>query len=78
MERIPSEKERLMKESVVIAEKAIVQNPKDAPSHFILAQNAMDKKDWNTALAEMNKAIIDFSAVAEVNIGKLDKALKQE
>ena len=76
---IPSEKERLMKESVVIAEKAIVQNPKDAPSHFILAQNAMDKKDWNTALAEMNKAISGDpnNYLYYYNLGKIQYSLKK-
>ena len=33
------------------------------------------RSEADHANAEMNKAIIDFSAVAEVNIGKLDKAL---
>ena len=68
-----------MKEAVSKAESAIVQDPKDASSHFILAQNAMNKKDWNTALSEMKKAINgDPSNYSYYyNLGKVQYSLKK-
>ena len=51
------EKERLFNEAVNMAKMALKDNPNDANSHYILSQEATNKKDWNTALTELTKAI---------------------
>ena len=35
-----------------MANLALKDNPNDANSHYILSQEATNKKDWNTALTE--------------------------
>ena len=53
----PEKKQQLMNNAVAMAQKAIKSDPKDAGAHYILAQNALDNKDYNTALAEMKAAV---------------------
>ena len=53
----PEKKSQLMNNAVAMAQKAIKADPKDAGAHYILAQNALDNKDYNTALAEMKAAV---------------------
>lgn len=52
-----SEKEKLMAKAVEMAKKAISENPKDSVAHYILAQDALSRKDYNTALTELKAAI---------------------
>jgi len=52
-----AEKQKLMEQAVAMAQKAIADNPKDSSSHYILAQDAMNKKKWDIAINELNKAI---------------------
>lgn len=52
-----AEKEKLMAKAVEMAKKAIKDNPKDSNSHYILAQDAINKKDYNTAVTELKSAI---------------------
>lgn len=51
------EKEQLFAEAVNMAKMVLKENPNDATSHYILSQEATNKKDWNTALTELTKAI---------------------
>ncbi|MCQ2575678.1 MAG: tetratricopeptide repeat protein [Treponema sp.] len=53
----PEKKAELMREAVSLAEKALASNPKDAGAHYIIAQNSINNKDYNTALAEMTAAV---------------------
>lgn len=52
-----ADKDKLMNQAVQMAEKAVKDNPNDASSHYILAQNAAGNKDYNLAINELNKAI---------------------
>ena len=52
-----AKKQQLMNNAVAMAQKAVQTNPKDAGAHYILAQDALDKKDYNTALKEMKAAV---------------------
>ena len=49
----PDKKAQLMNNAVAMARKAIESDPKDAGAHYIIAQNALDNKDYNTALKEI-------------------------
>lgn len=51
------EKKVLMDKAVDLARKVIQENPKDAPSHYILAQEAANKKDYTTGLSELKLAV---------------------
>lgn len=53
----PEEKQQLMNNAVAMAQRAIQSNPKDAGAHYILAQNALENKDYNKALEEMKAAV---------------------
>lgn len=60
-----------------MAQKAIASDPKDAASHYIIAQNAMDNKDYNTALKEM-KAAVEYDPnnyLYWYNLGKIQYTL---
>lgn len=57
-----SEKTRLMEKAVSIAKEVISQNPKDSPSHYILAQDAINKKDYDLALKELKDAVQNASS----------------
>ncbi|MCR4954331.1 MAG: tetratricopeptide repeat protein [Treponema sp.] len=50
-------KKELMNQAVETAKKTLELNPDDPTSHYILAQDALDKKDFELALKEMNKAV---------------------
>lgn len=52
----PANKEKLMNQAVSYAKEVIEKNPNDAASHNILAQDALNKKDYNTALKELQAA----------------------
>lgn len=57
-----SEKNRLMEEAVSIAKEVIAQNPKDSPAHYILAQDAINKKNYDLALKELKEAVQNASS----------------
>lgn len=50
-------KKELMIQAVDTAKKTLELNPDDPAAHYILAQDALDKKDFELALKEMNKAV---------------------
>lgn len=52
-----SEKQRLREEAVEMAKKVIAENPNDAAARYILAQDAMAKKDYNLALNQLKAAV---------------------
>lgn len=49
----PAEKEKLMRQAVNYANTVINQNPNDAQAHNILAQNALNNKDYANAEKEL-------------------------
>ena len=53
----PEKKQQLMNNAVAMAQRAIQSNPKHAAAHYILAQNALENKDYNKALEEMKAAV---------------------
>lgn len=57
-----AEKKQLMEEAVSMAKKVIAENPKDSPSHYILAQDAISKKDYDTGLKELKLAVQNASS----------------
>lgn len=77
----PTEKERLMNQAVNYANNVINQNPNDAAAHNILAQNAMDKKDYNTALKEFQAAANQKEDINRYlyyyNLGKVQYIMKK-
>ncbi len=77
----PAEKEKLMNQAVNYANSVINQNPNDAAAHNILAQNALDKKDYNTALKELQEAASVKEDVNRYlyyyNLGKVQYILKK-
>lgn len=77
----PAEKERLMGQAVNYANKVINQNPNDAAAHNILAQNALDNKDYNTALKELESATSVKDDINRYlyyyNLGKVQYILKK-
>ena len=73
----PSKKAQLMNNAVAMARKAIEADPKDPVAHYILAQDALDKKDYNTALKEM-KAAVEYDPnnyLYWYNLGKIQYTL---
>lgn len=52
----PAEKEKLMNQAVNYANNVINQNPNDAQAHNILAQNALNNKDYAKAEKELSLA----------------------
>lgn len=52
----PSDKDKLMKEAVKHAQEAVNKNPNEAAAHNIIAQDAINRKDYNTALRELQAA----------------------
>ena len=70
----PAKKQQLMNNAVAMAQKAIKADPKDAAAHYIIAQNALDNKDYNTALAEM-KAAVQY--LYWYNLGKIQYTLSK-
>lgn len=75
----PEKKNELMKDAVAMAQKAISVNNKDAGSHYIIAQNACDNKDYNTALKEM-KAAVEYDPnnyLYWYNLGKIQYILNK-
>ena len=75
----PVKKQQLMNNAVAMAQKAIAANPKDAAAHYILAQDALDKKDYNKALSEM-KAAVEYDPnnyLYWYNLGKIQYTLKK-
>ncbi len=50
---------RLKLEAVELAQKAVEVNPSDAAAYYILAQDAVDKKDYEKACANLKKAILN-------------------
>lgn len=52
----PVEKDKLMNQAVSYANNVINQNPNDAQAHNILAQNALNKKDYANAEKELSQA----------------------
>lgn len=77
----PAEKEKLMNQAVNYANNVINQNPNDAAAHNILAQNALAKKDYNTALKELQEAASVKEDVNRYlyyyNLGKVQYILKK-
>lgn len=51
------EKQRLLNEAVEMAKKALEENQNDSGAHYVMAQDALNKKDWKLALSELNKAV---------------------
>ena len=72
-------KKRLMKEAVEMAKKAVADNPKDATAHYILAQNALNNNDLNTALEEMKAAVNydPYNYLYYYNLGKIQYTQKK-
>lgn len=52
----PNDKDKLLKEAVKHAQNALKDNPNDARAHNILGQEALGRKDYNTALKELQAA----------------------
>ncbi|MBP5601149.1 MAG: tetratricopeptide repeat protein [Treponema sp.] len=73
----PEKKAQLMNNAVSMARKAIESDPKDAGAHYIIAQNALDNKDYDTALKEM-KAAVEYDPnnyLYWYNLGKIQYTL---
>ena len=72
-------KARLMKEAVEMAKKAVADNPKDPVAHYILAQDALAKKDLNKALEEMKLAVNNDPSnyLYYYNLGKIQYTMKK-
>lgn len=75
----PEKKAELMKDAVAMAQLAIQGNPKDPEAHYILAQNALMEKDYNTALEEMKKAVEydPNNYLYYYNLGKIQYTLRK-
>ncbi len=73
------DKDKLMKDAVEMAKKAIADNPNDPVSHYILAQNAMNENDLQLALSEMLKAVQNDpnNYLYYYDLGKLQYRLKK-
>lgn len=72
-------KNQLMNQAVDMARKAIAENPKDAGSHYIIAQDAINKKDFNLALTELSKAVENDPSnyLYYYDLGKVQYRLKK-
>lgn len=53
----PAEKKRLRDEAMAMAHKVLEENPNDGAAKYILAQDSIDKKDYNLALNQLKGAI---------------------
>lgn len=75
----PQEKARLMKEAVSLAKSSLVNNANDPVAHNILGTDALDKKDYNTALEEFKKAVQydPNNYLYYYNLGKTQYILKK-
>lgn len=77
----PADRERLMKEAVNYAEKALKDNPNDSGAHNVLAQNAINNKDYNLAEKELKaaaEAVDDPNRYLYwYNLGKIQYTLKR-
>ncbi|MCQ2592002.1 MAG: tetratricopeptide repeat protein [Treponema sp.] len=69
----PDKKKELMEQAISMAEKAVQNDEKDAGAHYILAQDALNKKDYEKALREM-KAAVEYDPTNYLyfyNLGKI-------
>lgn len=77
----PAEKDKLMNQAVNYANNVINQNPNDGAAHNIIAQNALDNKDYNTALKELEAATSNKDDINRYlyyyNLGKVQYILKK-
>ena len=75
----PEEKERLLAEAVAMANKAIKDNPQDATSHYILAQDAIGRKDYDNAMSHLKSAIQNDpeNAIYYYDLGKVQYSIKK-
>lgn len=51
------EKQKLRLDAIEVAKEVLKENPNDAAAQYIVAQEAMDKKDYNLALNQIKKAV---------------------
>lgn len=75
----PTEKAKLKTKAVEIASEAVAKNPKDAASHYILASDAYEKKNYQQALEEFSKAVQyePGNYLYYYNLGKTQYVLKK-
>lgn len=75
----PEEKERLLAEAVAMANKAVKDNPQDATSHYILAQDAIGRKDYDNAMSHLKSAIQNDpeNAIYYYDLGKVQYSIKK-
>ncbi|MCR4733451.1 MAG: tetratricopeptide repeat protein [Treponema sp.] len=72
-------KDELMKQAVETANRTLDLNPDDPTSHYILAQDALDKNDFKLALSEMTQAVKNDpqNHLYYYDLGKIQYRLKK-
>jgi len=75
----PAQQKKLEDAAVAYAQTAVAKTPKDAASHYVLGMDALDRKDKQTALDELTKAVANDNTnyVYYYNLGKVQYLLKK-
>ncbi len=73
------DRKKLMSQAADMARLAVKSNPEDPAAHYILAKDAAERQDMNTALSEMQKAVKNDPSnfIYYYDLGKMQFSMKR-